>query len=317
MATGTCERFIAQPTFNEGDSVPPELAGYRTLSQIGVGARSTINQVVRVTSGQFFALKRVVRRTADDQKFLDQVENEYEVSRGVEHPALRKSFEIERKRKWMKVHEILLLMEYISGTTLEQARPTDLGIVIDIFRKVAVGLGALHQQGFVHADIKPNNIIIHEEHEVKIIDFGQSCPIGHKKERIQGTPDYIAPEQVQKLPLDQRTDVFNLGATLYWTLTNRTFPTEFMQTAKSGGHEIKGPAQAPKDIVPKIPATLSQLAMDCCQQTPEKRPSNMGQFVTRLDAAEQVWRKQAAATETPSPQTGGATPGTGTGPSAE
>ena len=169
--------------------------------------------------------------------------------------------------------------------------------MIGIFRKVANGLDSLHRQGYVHADIKPNNIILADKEEVKIIDFGQSCPIGHKKERIQGTPDYIAPEQVQKLPLDWRTDVFNLGATLYWTLTNRTFPTDMLQSARPGGHEIKGPAQAPKDIVPSIPATLSQLAMDCCLKSPDKRPADMKQFVARLHVAEQMWRKGIANSE--------------------
>ncbi len=270
------------------------MTGYRTLSQIGVGARSTINQVVRVTSGQFFAIKRVVRRNADDDRFLAQVETEYEISSSVDHTALRKSFEIQRTRKWLKVQELVLLMEYVPGKTLEQSRPTDVGGAINVIRRVAGGLHALHEHGYVHADIKPNNIILNDKGDVKIIDFGQSCPIGHKKLRIQGTPDYIAPEQVQKLPLDRRTDVFNLGATLYWTLTGRTFPTDIRQGAKPGGHEIKAPKVAPKDLIPTIPAALSQLAMDCCQKAPDKRPADMKQVIARLDVAEQMWQKQAA-----------------------
>ncbi len=275
--------------------MPPEISGYRTLSQIGVGARSTINQVVRVTSGQFFALKRVVRKNADDDRFLQQVETEYEISSQIDHPALRKSLEIRRTRKWFKVQELQILMEYVSGKTLEQARPVDIGSAISVIRRVAEGLHALHEHGYVHADIKPNNIILTDKGEVKIIDFGQSCPIGHKKERIQGTPDYIAPEQVQKLPLDRRTDVFNLGATLYWVLTNRTFPTDLRQSAKPGGHEIKAPKLAPKDVVPAIPAALSQLAMDCCRSAPDKRPADMTRVIARLDAADQMWQKQSAA----------------------
>lgn len=274
--------------------MPPELAGYRTLNQIGVGARSTISQVVRVTTGQFFALKRVVRRTTDDDRFLRQVEIEYDVSSGVDHPALRKSIEIQRIRKWFKVREVLLLMEFVTGKTLEQDRPTDVGGAIAVGRKIAKGLHALHEHGYVHADIKPNNILVSEEGELKIIDFGQSCPIGHKKERVQGTPDYIAPEQVQKLPLDRRTDVFNLGATLYWVLTNRNYPTDIRQSAKPGGHEIKAAKQAPKDIVPGIPGPLSQLVMDCCREAPADRPADMKQVLARLDVSEQFLNKQNA-----------------------
>ena len=82
----------------------------------------------------------------------------------------------------------------------------------------------MHQMGYVHCDIKPNNILRNDKGEVKVIDFGQSCKIGTVKERIQGTPDYIAPEQVARRPITVQTDVFNLGATLYWALTGKAHP---------------------------------------------------------------------------------------------
>jgi eukaryotic-like serine/threonine-protein kinase len=275
--------------------VPPEFSGYRIISQIGVGARSTISQVVRVTGGPFLALKRVVRRSADDDRFLQQAENEFAVASTLQHAALRKCIEIRRKKKWFQTQELLILMEYVDGPTLEDGRSDDIGLVIDITRKVAGGLDALHEQGFVHADIKPSNIILLDSGEVKIIDFGQSCPIGHKKDRIQGTPDYIAPEQIQKLPLDRRTDIYNLGATLYWLLTNRTYPTE-MSAVGHSGHEIKI-RQSPKEINPKIPASLSQLALDCCHTAPDKRPADMRQVISRLDVADKMWKKQSASSD--------------------
>lgn len=275
--------------------MPPELNGYRTLKQIGVGARSTISQVVRVTTGQFFALKHVVRRGPEDDKFLQQTETEYEVSSRAHHPNLRKSLELQRNKKWFKVNELLLLMEFVSGSTLEEARPTELAETIVIFREIALGLDALHESGYVHADIKPNNIILTDQGGVKIIDFGQSCRMGHKKERIQGTPDYIAPEQVRRMPLDRRTDVFNFGATLYWVLTNKAFPTDIRQDVRPGSHEIVGPKRAPKDLVPSVPAALSTLVMDCCASSPEKRPTNMRQLIARLDVVEQRRHKPSSA----------------------
>lgn len=271
--------------------VPPELNGYRTVSQIGIGARSTINHVVRVTTGQSFALKRIVRRTAEDARYIRQAEIEYRVAGSVNHPSLRKCHELHETRRWFRVVELLLLMEYVPGKPLESAPRGELGEIVSLFRSVAAGLDALHNQGFVHADIKPNNILLTESGQPKIIDFGQSCRIGHKKSTIQGTPDYIAPEQVRRLPLDRRTDLFNLGATLYWALTGKTFPTDLRLAAKPGGHEIPGPKRSPKDLVPSLPAALSQLVMDCCESSPEKRPAHMKQFISRLDVAEQLWRK--------------------------
>ena len=272
--------------------MPTELRGYRTLGQIGIGARSTIVQVQRVTTGQYFALKRVVRRGPEGDRFLQQVEVEYEVSSAIDHANLRHSFELHRFKKWLRVNELLLLMEYVSGRTLEQERPTALADTLSIFRRVATGLNALHDGGYVHADIKPNNIILTDGGGVKIIDFGQSCPIGHKKDRIQGTPDYIAPEQVRRLPLDRRTDVFNLGATLYWVLTNKAFPTDIRQNARPGSHEIVGAPRPPKELDASVPAALSQLVMDCCSSSPDDRPANMQQVIARLDTVERRWRQQ-------------------------
>ncbi|NOT02070.1 MAG: serine/threonine protein kinase [Phycisphaerales bacterium] len=274
--------------------MPRELDGYRYVGQIGVGARSTIAQVVRITSGQYFAVKRVVRRSAEDDAFLRQAENEYAVCARIDHPALRRCFELQRRKKWLRTAELLVIMEFVTGKTLEHARPTDLAETIGVFRRVATGLNALHQAGFVHADIKPNNILLTDKREVKIIDFGQSCPIGHKKDRIQGTPDYIAPEQVRRLPLDRRTDVFNLGATLYWVLTERTYPTAIRQTVRPGSHEVVGATRAPKELLPAIPAALSTLVMDCCKDNPDERPPDMPRFIARLDVAEQMWQRAAA-----------------------
>lgn len=264
--------------------MPTSWPGYRTISQIGVGARSTISHVVN-ESGEPFALKRVVRNSADDDRFIEQAENEFEVSSKIDHPALRKSFDIQRTKKWFKTRELLILMEYATGETLDNARPDDLPTSIALFRRIGEALQALHDAGYVHADIKPNNILIDRD-AVKIIDFGQSCPIGHKKDRIQGTPDYIAPEQVRKMPLDQRTDVFNLGATMYWVLTGHTFPTDMQ--AHAGSNTITGLKRTPKEINEEIPATLSALVMDCCQENPQNRPKDMQQLIARLNVAENI-----------------------------
>jgi serine/threonine-protein kinase len=266
------------------------LSGYKSVGQLGVGARSTITHVIRVTTGQSFALKRVVRRSPEDDRFIEQAETEYEVASRLDHALLRKSFEIHRIRRWFKTQELLILMEHVNGGTLEDGRPTELEKVMGLFDVVATGLGAMHAAGFVHADIKPNNILLTDRGEVKIIDFGQSCPIGHKKSRIQGTPDYIAPEQLQKMPLDERTDVFNLGATLYWALTNQTFATDMVQ-APAGSHRIQGVRKTPREMDPSIPATLSALVMDCCASSPGNRPTSMEQFRSRLKVARERWRK--------------------------
>jgi serine/threonine-protein kinase len=273
------------------------IAGYEKLAQIGVGARSTIYKVVERTTGRIYALKHVVRGDDEDDRYLAQAEIGFAVSSRMEHPNLRRSYSIRRVRKWTRVKELYVLMEYVEGMTFEQARPNRLDWFLQIVRKVAAGLDALHEAGYVHADVKPNNVILGPNGVVKIIDFGQSCPIGHRKQRIQGTPDYIAPEQVHRMPLERTTDVFNLGATMYWALTDAPFPTDFRAPARGGSIDLvtSKDVLAPKELNPKIPAVLSQLVMDCCRPNPAERPANMKHVQARLEVVQRMWRKQRLA----------------------
>ncbi len=270
-----------------------EIPGYTVLERLGTGARSTIWQVADVRTGQLYALKRVKRRVTDDGRYLEQTINEFNLSVRFEHPCLRKSYELRRVRKLFQVRELHVLMEYVRGKTLEQLGPRGIHGTLGLFIKVAEGLDALHQLGYVHADMKPNNILIGQGGEVKIIDFGQSCPIGHVKERIQGTPDYIAPEQVRRLPLDQRTDVFNLGATLYWILTGRAFPTILPSKKRRTGIDFLGPrvAHPPHELNENVPLALSRLVMDCCENNVKERPANMREVIRRLELVQHVMER--------------------------
>jgi serine/threonine-protein kinase len=269
------------------------LPGYRSVATIGQGARSVIYQVIRESTGQHYALKRVVRKDPLDHRFIEQVEIEYEVAHGIEHPHLRHAISIHRSKRWLQTTEVLLLMEYVPGLTVEQHRPARLEHFLSIFGKVAKGLAALHKHGYVHADMKPNNVILGAGGVVKIIDFGQSCPLGHRKGRIQGTPDFIAPEQIRRVPLDQRTDVFNLGATMYWVLTGESYPTELPQGLRGTIERAKPKrVKSPKEINEKIPLALSQLIMDCCKPNPAERPHEMQHVLSRLEMVRTLWRKK-------------------------
>ena len=137
--------------------------------------------------------------------------------------------ELRRVKRWFSLHEIHLVMEYCTGQTLQENRMESVPHLVTIFNEVANGLAYMNARGFVHSDIKPNNIVVAPDGAVKVIDMGQSCPLGTIKERIQGTPDFIAPEQVYRRPLDARTDVYNFGATLYWVLTGKPIPTALPQ----------------------------------------------------------------------------------------
>lgn len=256
-------------------AVPRELFGYEILEKLGEGAGSVIYAADHPQTRQICALKHVVVTTDKEQRFVDQLKGEYEVGHKVKHPALRRSLDLKVKANWLgKVSEAALIMELVDGTPLDrQCPPTFLGIV-ECFVQVAHGLHALHHLGYVHCDLKPANILhAPDGGGTKVIDLGQACPVGTVKERIQGTPDYIAPEQVKREAVTPRTDVFNLGASMYWCLTGgQKMPTLFTLEKKDNSFLVDTAIKSPRDVRASVPENLSNLVMECVRLKGEKRP---------------------------------------------
>jgi len=259
-----------------------DVGGFTIIRRIGTGARSTIYLASDEENDMRVALKRVIFERPEDSRVFEQVETEYKVARHIDHPYVRKCYELRKVRSMFRVKEMLLSMEYFDGKNLEDGPALSLGDVLLVFRMVASGLNAMHQHGFVHCDMKPNNILINKSGSIKIIDLGQSCKIGTIKTRIQGTPDYIAPEQVKRRPLSPKTDIFNLGATMYWALTGKHAPTLIPKKNKFG-LPVTAPRRAPHELKKQIPTGISKLVMDCIEDDPAQRPPNMMTVVSRLD----------------------------------
>jgi len=267
------------------------VGGFTIKKRIGTGARSTIYLATDHQTNTDVALKRIIFERPEDARVFEQTETEYKVARRINHPYVRKCYKLKKIRSVFNLKEMLLSMELFDGMSLEDGPALSLVDVLLVFRMVATGLNAMHREGFVHCDIKPNNILMSKAGSIKIIDLGQSCKIGTTKRRIQGTPAYIAPEQVGRKPLGPRTDIFNLGATMYWALTGKNVPTLIHK--RNGalipkrndtlGTVITRNYPAPHELKKRIPIGVSTLVMDCVKDNPTQRPSNMMTVISRLD----------------------------------
>lgn len=263
-----------------------QVAGFEALRTLGHGASSTIYAAVDPRDQHVYAIKHVVRRTPSDQRFIDQALVEHETASTLDHPTIRKSYRIVRRRKLLKTSELYVLMELVDGRTLEQRRPEAPAEATPIFRAAAEGLAYIHSRGMLHCDVKPNNILVGEDGVVKVIDLGQACPVHTVKPRVQGTPDYIAPEQVRREVLTPKTDVFNLGATMYWCLTRHHVPTLI---PKGPGELDTGQPAALKPASAynaEVPAALDRLVLQCLESKPADRPAHMGEVIDRLGIVE-------------------------------
>ena len=269
----------------EPSTMPTMLFGYEVVEYLGTGAASQLYAVSHPQTSQLYAMKHVVRRSEKDDRFIDQLETELTVGRQVIHRGLRRSIELLVNRTMLrKVQDAALLLELFDGRPIDRTPPAGgITAILACFIQVADALAAIHAAGYVHCDLKPNNILLDSSAMVKVIDLGQACKIGTIKQRVQGTPDYMAPEQVKSQPMTVRTDVFNFGATLYWALTGKALPTLYTLKRTENSFLLDDQLAAPAAINPDVPQPLSSFVMECVRSNPEKRPVDMIDVKRRLE----------------------------------
>jgi serine/threonine-protein kinase len=272
-------------TFKPNDVVE----GYRVMSELGRGAASIIYLVQDPKTKQIWALKHVEKEEgAKDTRFLDQAELEYQIASKLDHVGIRRMERMIKKKDGLlsAANEIFLVMELVDGVSLEKSPPRTFEQAADVFEQVARALAYMHGRGYVHADMKPNNVIVDGEGRAKIVDLGQSCTVNTVKKRIQGTPDYIAPEQVHRRPITPKTDVYNLGATMYWVLTKRFVPTALAKGDSLLGSVDDALMEKPRpvcEVNKRVPEMFSKLIMDCVEVEPAMRPDSMEAVADRLN----------------------------------
>lgn len=270
------------------------------MEMMGTGAASIIYLVQDPKSKEIWALKHVEKHENKDTRFLDQAIAEAGIAEKLDHPNIRKIVRcIKKKRALVSLAAVFLVMEFVDGISMERQPPRqNLELALDLFHQTAEALAHMHTRGYIHADMKPNNIIICENRVVKIIDLGQSCAGGTIKPRIQGTPDYIAPEQVHRRPITPKTDIYNLGATMYWVLTGEYIPTALAKgdsLVSRLDDSLVRKAKPASQVNPAIPQRLSDLIMRCVEVDPDKRPESMNWVADQLNLMHGMIRARAAA----------------------
>jgi serine/threonine protein kinase len=259
---------------------------FQVISTLGTGAHSTILHVRRSADSRNYALKVVPIHGKEDQKFLEQAEHEFRVAGMLDHKNLIKVYALETVKDWLfRVRKLHLLIEFVNGKTLDTCPAIPLPKLVQVFKCVADGLVHMHRRKVFHADLKPNNIMLSRSGDVKIIDYGLATIQGEGKNRIQGTPEYMAPEQVKHKMVNERTDIYNFGATMYRMVTFRLPPSVVQQEgglpidAKTWTRMLKPVAECN----PQAPAALCNLIHHCLSFNAASRPERMSEVQSVLD----------------------------------
>lgn len=265
------------------ETAGPKLEGmtYRIVKPLGNGAGSSIFQINDTRNGGYYALKVVKRQEPEDDVYVAQALHEFEVAQRLGHANILKIHDCRAKRAWFKTTGVELLMEYVDGRTLDDLEAPTRGQLVLIFIQVASALAHMHRRGVYHGDIKPSNLMVSKGGTVKVIDFGTAWIKGEPKERIQGTPQYMAPEQLAEKMVDDRTDIYNFGATMYKLITGH-FANLGMPSGGELGHRAKPTPPVQRDR--NIPGTLSEVIMACLEPSPDRRPAGLAEIKHKLEA---------------------------------
>jgi serine/threonine-protein kinase len=186
-----------------------------------------------------------------------------------------------------------LLMDYVEASNLKelyaQHDPVLLENVAQILIDMAEGLEHMHDNGFMHLDFKPENVLVTRNANVRLVDFDLAQPIPEKPKRASkknpGTPAYMAPEQLRGEPIGPRVDIFSYGVSAYELLTNqKPFPGDTPGEILAKQLDRSG-FVAPRQLNPDMPASLEKVILRCLERHPDHRYPFIGMMVRELQAA--------------------------------
>ncbi|MFG2644143.1 Stk1 family PASTA domain-containing Ser/Thr kinase [Streptomyces sp. NPDC048370] len=246
---------------------------YRVDARIAVGGMATVYRAVDTRLDRVLALKVMHPALATDATFVERFIREAKSVARLSHPNVVGVFDQGADGAY-----VYLAMEYVAGCTLRDVlrergalRPR---AALDILEPVLAALGAAHRAGFVHRDMKPENVLIGDDGRVKVADFGLVRAVGSATNTtgsVLGTVSYLAPEQIEHGTADTRADVYACGVVLYEMLTGGK-PHTGDTPAQVLYQHLNTDVPAPSAAVPGLALELDELVASATARNPEIRP---------------------------------------------
>jgi len=238
------------------------------------------------------ALKVPLMRVESDPAAFARFRHEEEIGLALSHPSLLRFYPVAGTKC-----RPYIATEFLRGCTLDylgyEKRPFPEADALRIVSLIGEAVGHMHGRGIVHRDLKPSNIMICCDRTLRVMDFGLASPpvrrrtLLAKLTPILGTPEYMAPEQVENGPVDERTDIYGLGAILYELLTG-VVPFKNDDPWQSAFQRTTGDPIAPRTLNPALSEQAEEIVLHALQRKPRDRHASMAAFKADLDAPEQV-----------------------------
>ncbi len=255
---------------------------YEIVGRIGSGGMADVYKAMDHKLNRFVAVKVMKPEFQGDSTFVSKFRREAQAAAGLANPNIVNVYDVGEDQG-----SYYIVMELVEGITLkeyiEKKGKLSVREATSIAIQVCMGLAAAHDQGIVHRDVKPQNIIISTDGKVKVTDFGiaRAASSNTISANAMGSVHYSSPEQVRGGYSDSRSDIYSLGITLYEMVTGRV-PFDGETTVAIAIKHLQDEMEPPTKYTPDLPHALEQIIYKCTQKSVDRRYQSMNEVIADL-----------------------------------
>ena len=267
----------------EPQQAPPVFGRYKDPIMLGSGGMGAVYRAIDPMLDRYVAIKVLTHR---EPRYLERFRREAQVLAKIMHPSIIQIYEIVGSDEGQS--DPYIVMEFFEGRPLDavvKTGPLQQATVVSILRQTAEGLKKAHANQVIHRDIKPANIMLADNGDAKILDFGIAKLRDAKKDltgqTVLGTPYYMSPEQAMGHPIDQRTDIYSLGVTAFHLLTGKR-PFEAKSKVDVMLAQVKTPLPDMSTFV-QVDERVKRIVEKMCSKQADARYQSTDALIEALD----------------------------------
>ena len=266
-----------------------QIPGFQIRGKLGQGAMAVVFKAKQLSLDRLVAIKVLPKRLSENQEFVDRFYREGRAAARLNHANIVQAYDVGESSGYH-----YFVMEFIDGQTvydlLTDNRPIEEADALRILIQTSRALQHAHEQGLIHRDVKPKNLMLTKGGDMKLADMGLAREVGDyataaaEAGRAYGTPYYISPEQIRgEIKIDARADIYGLGATFYHMVTGKV-PFDGSSPSAVMHKHLKDPLVPPDHINKTLSSGVGEIIEVMMAKNPDDRYPGCAELITDLEA---------------------------------